>query len=183
MAKIDNFKYKVIKNFLSQEEIKIYGAYAKILHEENVNNFDEFQNNNGDTAFYKDPLFNFLQRDKHKIIEEAIGIKLLYTYNFWRCYTYNAILKKHTDRPSCEFSATVFIDSDGTDWPIFIDGKEILLNKGDILIYKGCEVEHWREPFTGDFQIQLFLHFVDADGKYANLENDPLCQACKGEIH
>jgi|TARA_R100001086_G_scaffold78481_1_gene38061 hypothetical protein len=182
MAKLNNFKYKVIKNFLSEDELKIYGAYAKSKHEDNVNSFDVLQNNNGDTAFYKDPLFNFLQSDKHKIIEEATGIKLLYTYNFWRCYTYNAILKKHKDRPSCELSATLFIDSDGTDWPIFFDGKAIHLEKGDILIYNGCDYEHWREPFKGDYQIQLFLHFVDANGKYANLKNDPLCGKCRGDI-
>ena len=172
MDKVNNFKYKIIRNFLSEDEIKVYGAYARLQHEHNVNYFDEGGNNNGDTAFYKDDLFNFLQNDKHKIIEEATGCKLLYTYNYWRCYTFNAELFKHKDRPSCEFTATLTIDSDGTDWPRHVEDKKFHLKKGDIVVYKGCDLDHWREAFKGDYQIQLFLHFVDANGKFAHLEND-----------
>ena len=28
-----------------------------------------------------------------------------------------------------------------------------------------CEVEHWREEFTGDWQAQTFLHYVNKNGK------------------
>jgi len=39
---------------------------------------------------------------------------------------------------------------------------------GDILIYKGEELQHWREPYKGEFQVQAHLHYVDADDpKYA----------------
>jgi hypothetical protein len=51
-------------------------------------------------------------------------------------------------------------------------GKKILLNPGDIAIYKGCEVEHWREPYEGRQQIQLFLHYVDANGIYKDYKFD-----------
>ena len=44
-------------------------------------------------------------------------------------------------------------------WPIFVNGKKIILKQGDILIYKGCEIEHWREPFLGEVCIQVFLHY------------------------
>jgi hypothetical protein len=79
-------------------------------------------------------------------------------------YTKFADLKKHKDRPSCEISVTVMIDSDGTNWPIFIDGTKIDLEPGDAAIYLGCEVEHWRETFDGDWHAQAFLHYVDQDG-------------------
>lgn len=172
MDKLNNFKYDIIKNFLSKDEVKVYKEYAKIMHRENTGNFDLDQNNNGDTAFYKDKLFNFLLEDKKKLIEDLTDYKLHSTYNYWRCYTFNAVLKKHKDRPSCEISATVQIDSDGTQWPIFINGEKIVLENGDALIYKGCDYEHWRDYFTGDYQIQVFLHYVDSNGKYANFKND-----------
>jgi hypothetical protein len=79
-------------------------------------------------------------------------------------YTVNADLKKHKDRPACEVSVTVMIGSDGTKWPIYMDGTELNLEPGDAAIYLGCEIEHWREKFKGDWQAQTFLHYVDKNG-------------------
>ena len=45
-----------------------------------------------------------------------------------------------------------------------MDGKAINLKPGDAVIYKGCDVKHWREPYEGDYHIQTF-HYVDANGK------------------
>ena len=55
-------------------------------------------------------------------------------------------------------------DNDNTEWPIFLGGDPIITKPGDAVIYLGCELEHWREPFTGDFQIQTFLHYVNKNG-------------------
>jgi hypothetical protein len=38
------------------------------------------------------------------------------------------------------------------------------MNPGDAVIYLGCELDHWREEFKGDWQAQCFLHYVDANG-------------------
>lgn len=169
---IDNFKYKVIKGLLSQEEIKLIHEYCEIKHWENDGHFDFVQNNCGDTYFYKDALMEIIAKRKQKRIEKETGLELNRTYTFWRCYTNGADLKKHTDRDSCEISATLFIASDKKEWPIYMDGTRIDLEPGDAAIYKGCEVEHWREPFDGDYHIQVFLHFVNKHGKFANLEGD-----------
>jgi hypothetical protein len=83
-----------------------------------------------------------------------------------------ADLKKHTERPSCEISVTVMIGSDGTKWPIFIEDNEVVLQPGDAVIYLGCELEHWREEFKGDWHSQVFLHYVDANGPYSNFAID-----------
>ena len=56
-------------------------------------------------------------------------------------------------------------DSCGEDWPIYMNGKPIILKPGDAAMYLGCEVEHWREEFMGDYQSQFFLHYVDKNGK------------------
>tara|TARA_R100000329_G_C7539654_1_gene190494 strand:+ start:21 stop:284 length:264 start_codon:yes stop_codon:yes gene_type:complete len=63
----------------------------------------------------------------------------------------------------------------GDEWPIFLEpsgaqGKEgvkVLLNPGDMLIYRGCDLEHWREPFEGDSCGQVFLHYNDLNGEFA----------------
>ena len=35
-------------------------------------------------------------------------------------------------------------------------------DQGDMLIYQGCELEHWREAFEGENCGQVFLHYNDA---------------------
>ena len=162
-----DFKYKIVKNFLSQDEIDILSIYCEIKHRTNIKNFDLKQSNNADTFFYGDPVTDSLMLKKRDLMEKETGKKLLATYSFWRCYTKNAILKKHTDRPSCEISVTVQIsnDEENYQWPIYMEGNPVYLKKGDAVIYLGCELKHWRDEFKGDYQIQTFLHYVDAEGK------------------
>ena len=28
-----------------------------------------------------------------------------------------------------------------------------------MLVYRGCELEHWRKPFIGEECVQVFLHY------------------------
>tara|TARA_R100001509_G_scaffold98585_1_gene57565 strand:+ start:1096 stop:1647 length:552 start_codon:yes stop_codon:yes gene_type:complete len=159
-----DFDYKLIKNFLSEDEINILSCYCEMRHRTNLTNFDLDQSCVGDTYFYGDPLMESLMLVKKNLMEKETGKKLLPTYAFWRTYTKHAVLKKHSDRPSCEISVTVNIDNDGTDWPIFMDGKPVIAKRGDAVIYLGCKLKHWREAFNGDFTFQTFLHYVDAEG-------------------
>jgi hypothetical protein len=112
--------------------------------------------------------------------EHHTGFNLNPTYSYHRLYTHGTDLKRHKDRPSCEISATMCIGSDisnlerdepSYNWPMYIkniEGEEIpiTLNPGDVIIYRGCEVEHWREPFKGLNQAQVFLHYNEKEGKY-----------------
>lgn len=169
---IKNFKYKIIKNFLTIEEIKLLTDYCRIKHRLNNNSFDFVQNNNGDTYFYGDPLMESLMVNKLNLMQKETGLELIPTYAFWRMYSMFADLKKHKDRSSCEVSVTVMIGSDGTPWPIYMDGTEINLEPGDAAIYLGCEIEHWREEFKGDWQAQTFLHYVDKNGPFTEWKKD-----------
>mgnify|MGYP003649126177 FL=1 len=160
-----DFNYKLIKNFISKQEINLLKVYTEIKHRSNFSKFDFNQSGIGATKFYGDPITESLMFKYKSKMEKVTGKKLLPTYSFWRMYTYNADLKKHKDRPSCEISATVNISNDGTKWPIFMDNKPFNLEPGDAAIYLGCEIEHWREKFKGDYNAQVFLHYVDAFGK------------------
>lgn len=107
-------------------------------------------------------------------MESITGKKLFPTYNYFRLYNNESILEPHTDRPACEYSATLNIGYDGDyNWNIWIEGNdkkeyEVTLKPGDALIYKGCENKHWREPADDRVkcQSQVFLHYVEQDGKY-----------------
>lgn len=162
-----DFKYKKVENFLTSDEIKMFQIYSDIRHKNNLSFFDAVQSDTRDTYYYADPLAETFLCSKIDLMEKETGLKLNPTYSFWRTYTHLAELKKHKDRPSCEISVTVMIGSDGTPWPIFMDGKSIELNNGDAVIYLGNELEHWREEFTGDWHTQVFLHYVRQDGPFA----------------
>ena len=42
-----------------------------------------------------------------------------------------------------------------------------MLEVGDMLVYSGCELEHWREPFDGNICGQVFLHYNHVNGPFA----------------
>jgi len=120
------------------------------------------------------------------IMKQRTGLELIPTYSYTRLYEKGNILYRHKDRPSCEISTTLHLGGD--EWPIFLDptgqnfvvdeyknihkpnapkGVRVDLKVGDMLIYSGCELEHWREPFEGKVCSQVFLHYNHAKGPYA----------------
>jgi len=117
-------------------------------------------------------------------MEKVTGLKLYPAYTYARIYKKGDILKRHKDRFSCEISTTMNLGGD--DWPIYLDptgqsnvipgineqieeskrliknpnkGVKVDLKPGDMLVYSGCELEHWREKFKGKECIQVFLHY------------------------
>lgn len=168
-----DFKYKIVNNFLNKDEINIFKNYLNLKHRINYDSFDHMQiSTTNDSYWYGDPLIETMLLTKRKKMEEETGLELLVTYGFGRVYTYGAVLDKHKDRPACEVSVTVTVGSSGEEWPIYIDDTKINLKSGDAVIYLGCEVEHWREEFKGDYHMQFFLHYVDKNGPFSNLEFD-----------
>lgn len=163
-----DFKYKIVKNFLSESEIELAKKYFIMKHRSNVKNFDEDQMSSStqDSYWYGDPLAESFLLCKIKKMEEETKLKLVPTYAFARVYSYLAVLDKHKDRPECEISVTVMVGSSGEEWPIYIDGTKINLSPGDAAIYLGCELEHWREEFLGDWHCQFFLHYTNKEGLY-----------------
>lgn len=167
-----DFYYKKIKNVLSKDELNIFKNYCILRHKTNKTQFDNKQNNNGDSCFYNDPLMTSLLEVKRNLIETHCNKKLWPTYAFWRMYTRYAQLLPHIDRPSCEISVTVNIGNCGEMWPIFMEDNMIELEPGEGVIYMGCKLKHWREEFKGDWSAQVFLHYVDQEGEYADYKWD-----------
>jgi hypothetical protein len=125
-----------------------------------------------------------LQKLKYRV-ELETELKLNETYSYTRLYKKGDVLPRHKDRYSCEVSTTLHLGGD--NWPIFLEpdpskgvfieeneyipskskGKKIQLGVGDMLIYQGCELEHWREKFEGESCGQVFFHYNDANGEDA----------------
>ena len=118
-------------------------------------------------CIYGDALTDTLLAQLCEKIEKETGYKLQENYSYARIYKTGDVLHRHTDRSSCEVSATLNLG--GEPWPIYIDptgkkgqaGISVDLTPGDILLYSGCDLEHWREAFPGKQCGQLFLHYND----------------------
>ena len=112
------------------------------------------------------------------VMEKETGLKLNPNYSYARIYKKGDVLHRHKDRFSCEISTTLNLGGD--KWPIYLSpnenvglpdekkgittksnakGIKVDLNSGDMLIYKGNELEHWREAFKGENCAQVFLHY------------------------
>ena len=134
-------------------------------------------------SIYGDPVFDTLLMKVLPKMKKETGLELVPTYSYARLYKQGDELKRHKDRPSCEISTTLNLGGD--PWPIFIDetgsnnvidkyknihkpnapkGTSIDLDVGDMLIYEGCDFEHWREPFQGQNCGQVFLHYNNVNG-------------------
>lgn len=115
-------------------------------------------------------MFETLQERLWPEIEDIIEEELLPTYSYARLYSNNDDLKPHKDRPACEISATIQLGrSHHYSWPIYVGNTRIDLGEGDAIIYKGCEVEHYRKICEGPenyYSGQVFVHFVRKDGKF-----------------
>jgi predicted 2-oxoglutarate/Fe(II)-dependent dioxygenase YbiX len=115
--------------------------------------------------------FEKLLKDLLPVFEKASGRRLIPTYSYARKYLKGEVLKNHIDRPACEISATLTLGYGNEPWSIYMGNhdksvsSEICLEVGDAVLYKGEQVHHWREQFQGDWQVQVFLHYVDAEGK------------------
>lgn len=205
MNEMQNFfkdnNYLVVKNFLDLNMTNMFYNYClmtvktvnfKTTYDKKIYN-DEYDGIFGDKQVpnsfckYGDVLMDTLLNSSYKTISNYLDLDLVPTYTYWRLYFTGSDLKRHIDRNSCEISLTLNLGSNHDNlndndynWGIWIETKEkesleINLNPGDMLIYKGCEIEHWREPFQGLNQAQVFLHFNQRNVQGSNpLDGRPM---------
>ena len=141
-------------------------------------------------SIYSDIANEILLKKIKPVMEKNTGLKLVETYSYARIYKKGNILLRHKDRPSCEISTTINLGGD--PWPIYLEpdpkkgrlvgnkyisdntkGIKVDLKQGDMLVYRGCELEHWREPFTKNYCVQVFLHYNRATKKAIKFDGRP----------
>jgi len=116
-------------------------------------------------SHYSDIVMETLLVKLLPVMEKQTGLKLNPNYSYARIYKKGDILHRHKDRFSCEISTTLNLGGDS--WPIYLEpsGKEgskgikVDLKPGEMLVYRGNELEHWRESFKGENCVQVFLHY------------------------
>jgi len=185
---------KELSNFIFNYMMLQRDAVDLMVKNNKVNPANPFMGNRTDHQIpgaysrYADWVMETLLMFMIPIMKAKTGMELLPTYSYTRLYEKGNILHRHKDRPSCEISTTLHLGGD--EWPIYMDptgadnilsgretttivkpgapkGVRVDLKVGDMLIYSGCELEHWREPFQGNVCSQVFLHYNHANGPFA----------------
>lgn len=199
-------RYVVLKDFLPKHMITfamdIWKSHEELGTDTDVENKDITYKNPIDSigkssGKYCSPWGNALSHYIHNKLEDCFDMNLVETYSYTRKYHRGAYLGSHTDRPSCEVSATLCLDyrtDDQTPWTIWLRNDKnyagvdaeicknesqdlnhrqrlknscipVNLEPGDILLYQGPNIPHWRDRFLGDYSYHLFSHFVNRDSK------------------
>jgi len=181
--------YVIIKDVVDKTTVNLLYSYTLKKINRNfykLKNNPELYSNNYDMTFgdkgsgfnslnfYGDEFCETILEALHPKMKEFTGLELLPEYGFLRLYQKDDVLPYHNDRPSCEISTTLCVGYNGkNNWPIWLENKKmekisVNLEPGDMLVYKGCDLYHWRDKYDGENHLQAFLHYNDKNGKYNN---------------
>jgi hypothetical protein len=126
-------------------------------------------------------------------IADLTGLSLVPTYCYFRIYREGDVCRVHSDRQACEHSLSLTLDySDGEGWPLEVSPERldapsafvaedfgsapstaIIMEPGDAVLYKGTHHRHGRTMRNPNgWSAHLFLHWVDANGPYAEFAHD-----------
>lgn len=137
-------------------------------------------------ALHYPPMLTFLWGLTPRIAQ-ATGCELLPTYAYFRLYQQGDLCRIHTDRPACEHSLSLTIAyGSATPWALSVATVadpvpqpvvredfggdafgSVAMQPGDGVLYQGVHHRHGRlEPNPNSWSAHLFLHWVDANGRY-----------------
>ena len=164
MDSLEKNKYKYVKNMLSLDIVDFLSTWS-------IQNFKitpdpqapmSFSVHSDDSQIYTHVL-HYLK----PIMEKETGLNLKPTYSYNRVYVGGSSLEKHKDRGECEISASICLKYHYEDknykWPLYMQDTPIIIKEGDGVIYKGCEIEHWRPVLNQPqkcWHHQLFIHYL-----------------------
>lgn len=176
--------YAVIRGFLDPTSVATvskvieYGVKQSLYEERTEIERNDMADNPSQYSRYAEPIVEVILDNSTEEVSKITGKKLAPTYSYSRVYVTGDELIRHIDRPSCEYSVTVHVATIGESWPIWMQKEggapaKVILYPGDAVVYKGCEVYHWRDPMVNsEVNVQFMLHYVDETGPYANYKWD-----------
>ena len=180
MSTIEDFKnnkYCYVKNAVPKDICDMVTRYT--IFEENKNFSPERPGLQvpGTHGRHYDSLMESILIYCWPIIEKNTGLSLFPTYSYYRLYRPGSSLLPHKDRESCEVSASLFLgrNYEGESWKLYIEENGYSMQPGDLIIYRGTELNHYRYEFDeaeGSYHSQVFLHYVDRNGPYAEYKYD-----------
>ncbi|MCX7115825.1 MAG: hypothetical protein NTW08_07965 [Gammaproteobacteria bacterium] len=177
MNELETQGYLILKQVISPDVCALLSDYAQLKAKNRPNvrkNKDPLADIHRE---YADPMMEVLLDQLTPQVEQAVGLSLWPTLSFYYAYQQGNRLASHTDRNSCQFVAGLCIGVDKAyqaqegSWPLVIEhgGKQtpVRLDAGDMMIFKGHDTPHWREPFSGEWFVSAIFGYVDQQGPFA----------------
>ena len=197
----DKNGYLVVKDLIDVTEFndvfpEPMGKYE--WFDDNIDNFNHESDEgqvHGCTSRRNYPPHKPLHDKIGRKLEKILGRKLYPTYQFDRFYSTGQQLWTHLDRDTCEISCTIHINTNvRQDWPIWIklpdtydnpvydkrnriikkgEYRSVSLQRGDGMIYKGCERPHWRNQLQKE-SVKVY------DVQYSEMDSDEIYTVSNG---
>lgn len=166
-------KYAALREILPAAQLAAIRRYFEQLLTEGFMLFNDRQVELRH-GIYNDALSIYFHEQLAPLVSRLVGETVKPSYVYSAIYVEDAILKPHVDRPQCEFTMSLQIgydpvQTDATPWALCLDDAsekrvETFLANGDALVYKGCELIHYREAlFKNHRSTSIFFHFVGQD--------------------
>lgn len=179
----DSFKqngFLVVRNYLDQIGLDLNVLQEYFYLKASSTKIKDDPQTPGSVNYYSDLLTETILKISKPNFEKLTGYSLLPTYSFSRLYLKGNKLKKHTDRMAAEISGTLCVDYSGEyKSEIYMsptdkesDATKIILNPGDLCLYDGIKMWHWRDRIKNNWLLHIFLHYVDAEGDKKDLIYD-----------
>jgi len=163
----------VLRSIVTPLQIAAARSYARALESEGYLQLDHIDVKEKRFFRHNDELFRFLHRQTGSLLRRVTGEMIIPSFTYLSAYREGATLPRHLDRPQCVWNASLLIDAnraddDGQTWPICLDTpqgtREVRLDLGDAIVYRGAEVAHWRpEAAPGERQTLVLMHYVPFD--------------------
>lgn len=181
-------KYAVLPELLPPAQMNALRTYFREYVRNGFMPFGDLQVNR---RYYQhdEPLAVFFHQHLTKVMSLVAGKEVQPSYVYAASYKEDAKLKPHVDREQCEYSFSFQVDylpeqeNHLSPWGLFVrklaDGeattseefpaenqasdtnRAVYLKSGDALIYKGCELIHYRYALPpGHQSTSLFFHYV-----------------------
>jgi Sulfotransferase family len=122
-------------------------------------------------GWHNEPTARFFQHQLTDLVSRVAGEPLKTTYSYSSAYCGGATLRAHLDRQQCDFTLSLLIDrsadSEVDSWPLWFQAPagrtRVTLGLGDAVLFRGCELPHWRAAAPADqAQTMLLFHYVPA---------------------
>ncbi len=118
-------------------------------------------------GWHNEPIARYFQFQLTNLVSRIVGEQVKPTYAYSSAYRGGASLRAHLDRRQCEFTMSLLIDEtvEAEPWPLWFQTAageaSVTLTCGDAVLFRGCELPHWREAASMEqYATMLLFHYV-----------------------
>lgn len=110
-------------------------------------------------------LFRAVHSQIAALIQSVTDEAIKPSYCYLSVYPQGSVLVKHTDRSQCKWNASIAFARTADLWPIYVEVpsgvREIRAELGEVVVYRGTDIPHWRDPLPAGTATVCFFHFVN----------------------